>query len=211
MLLSHTQLKMAAAALALLLLLLPAAAHAAPLNASRPCTNSYPPGLHEIELLNGRKFMLVVPNGLPRGGGRRVPGVIDWHGFSESPFYQNQLVGFEDILQKYRWIGALPFGTAPLPTETCCPPRLSREECEAGAALDSLNPCSFNVSCSHIFACRIFVNSAARHCRPAPAAATPARATSMTSPFPGPLSNSWRKRCASTPRTSSLPGSRTAA
>ena len=40
MLLSHTQLKVAAAALALLLLLLPAAADVAPLNASRLCTDS---------------------------------------------------------------------------------------------------------------------------------------------------------------------------
>ena len=53
-------------------------------------------------------------------------------------------MGLEEILQKYRWIGALPFGTAPLPTDSCCPPRLSREECEAGDALDPLNPCSFN-------------------------------------------------------------------
>eukprot|EP01043_Picozoa_sp_COSAG02_P060827 COSAG02_NODE_8036_length_2738_cov_6.194013_2_plen_333_part_00 len=113
--------------------------------AGRPCTNTYGPGLHEITLeAIGRRFLLAVPDGLPSGGGRRVPGVIDWHGFSESPWYQNKLVGLEEIIYKYKWIGALPFGTAPLPTETCCPFDSDPEECRSGGQLDPLNPCSFN-------------------------------------------------------------------
>ena len=87
----------------------------------RPCTNTYGPGLHEIELEHiGRRFLLAVPDGLPSGGGRRVPGVIDWHGFSESPWYQNKLVGLKDIIYKYKWIGALPFGTAAASTLLVC-------------------------------------------------------------------------------------------
>ena len=126
-----------------------AAAMAAPLpqgnRSAVPCTNSYGPGLHEISLeLIGRRFLLAVPDGLPNGGGRRVPGVIDWHGFSESPWYQNKLVGLEEIIDKYKWLGALPLGTAPLPTETCCPFGSDPEECRAGSTLDPLNPCSFN-------------------------------------------------------------------
>ena len=45
-------------------------ARAAPLtnSSARPCTNTYPPGLHEIELESiGRKFLLAVPDGLLAG------------------------------------------------------------------------------------------------------------------------------------------------
>ena len=109
-----------------------------------PCTNNWPQGLHEIEY-RGRKFLLAVPDGLPNGGGRRVPVVFDWHGYSESPWYQNLLVGLTDTLEEYTWIGVLPFGTAPLPTGTCCPLVGCDEECcHNGEMLDPLNACSFN-------------------------------------------------------------------
>jgi poly(3-hydroxybutyrate) depolymerase len=129
---------------ALSALLLPHAADAIPTAApSPPCTNSYGPGLHEVEL-GFRKFLLAVPDGLPAGGGRRVPAVIDWHGYSESPWYQNLLVGLEEKLDAYKWIGVLPFGTAPLPTATCCPLDCDEECCQRGERLDSANACSFN-------------------------------------------------------------------
>ena len=138
-----------------------ATSRAAPLAATnssaRPCTNTYPPGLHEIELESiGRKFLLAVPDGLPSGGGRRVPGVVDWHGYSESPWYQNELVGLEEMMDKYKWIGALPFGTAPLDTETCCPLVGCDEECcRSGGALSPGNACSFNAgSCCGVGASR---------------------------------------------------------
>jgi hypothetical protein len=69
----------------------------------------------------------------------------DWHGYSESPWYQNLLVGLSDQLERWRWIGVLPFGTAPLPTQTCCPLVGCDEECcKNGEALAPGNACSFN-------------------------------------------------------------------
>ena len=74
--------------------------------AVRSCYDTHGPGLHDIQLPSGRHFLLALPDLLP--GGTRVPAVIDWHGFSESPFYQNKLVGLEETLARYKWIGGEP-------------------------------------------------------------------------------------------------------
>merc|ERR1712086_1062893 len=106
------------------------------------CYETHGPGLHDVELESGRHFLLALPKDLPLG--KRVPSVLDWHGYSESPFYQNQLIGFEETLSEYGWIGALPFGTSLFPSPNCCPFAQSIEKCHAGASLDKLNACSFN-------------------------------------------------------------------
>ena len=113
-------------------------------SSSPPCTRSaHGSGLHEVDLASGRKFLLAVPEGLPFG--RRVPMVLDWHGYSESPYYQNLLVGLEDHLRQIRWIGVLPFGTAEHPSSTCCPLSGCDEQCcRSGARLDPENACGFN-------------------------------------------------------------------
>ena len=65
-------------------------------------------------------------------------------GFSESPYYQVELTGIMRYLQTYKYIAAVPFGTALLPTATCCPLGASDEDCVGGKTLDKANPCSFN-------------------------------------------------------------------
>jgi poly(3-hydroxybutyrate) depolymerase len=84
-----------------------------------------------LDNLNGRKFLLAVPpRGLPLPLGR-VPGIIDWHGYTESPHYQNELTGMSEVAAEYGWVAAIPFGTAPVHTETCCPLGASDEDCQA--------------------------------------------------------------------------------
>eukprot|EP01052_Picozoa_sp_SAG31_P026384 SAG31_NODE_2387_length_5809_cov_1.810683_3_plen_135_part_00 len=77
--------------------------------------------------------------------------MIDWHGFSESAYYQEKLVGLQEQVQRFYWIGALPLGTAAIPTEWCCPLGCTGECCEAGDRLDRDNPCSHNAGgcCGH--------------------------------------------------------------
>ena len=123
------------------------------------CVNSLPPGTHLVTLkvgggggdnvpgsINGtRQFLAVVPAGLPPTA--RVPLVVDIHGYSESPYYQERLVGLSETLTKYRWLGALPFGTAPKPRAGaggCCADNVTAAECEKGDLLDKNNACSFN-------------------------------------------------------------------
>lgn len=110
------------------------------------CRLQYPPGIHKIEIQTGgetRHFLAVVPSGPPAVGELR-PAIVDWHGYSEGPYYQNELVGLREACQRYSWVGALPYGTAPTPTQTCCPVGCDEQCCEAGLELDSLNACSHN-------------------------------------------------------------------
>lgn len=120
------------------------------------CAPAYAPGLHEIQLESGRRFLLAVPSLTTgkqplrrRGGGAaataaRVPAMVDWHGYTESPHYQNQLVGLAKAAEEYGWVGVLPYGTAPVPTATCCPNWCDEACCRTGKALDPANACSWN-------------------------------------------------------------------
>lgn len=108
------------------------------------CTNSYAAGRHLVEL-GDRQFLLSVPSSLPVGV--RVPLVVDFHGFSESPYYQDELVGMTEMVEKYKWLAVIPFGTATQNRKGkggCCAPSVSEEDCEKGSALDRVTPCSFN-------------------------------------------------------------------
>jgi hypothetical protein len=61
------------------------------------CRLQLPPGIHRQSMFVGgreRHFLAVVPSGT-RVEGRLVPAMLDWHGFSESPYYQEKLVGLQ--------------------------------------------------------------------------------------------------------------------
>eukprot|EP01051_Picozoa_sp_SAG22_P015322 SAG22_NODE_1983_length_3206_cov_3.243000_2_plen_277_part_00 len=60
------------------------------------------------------------------------------------PADQEKLVGLQEAVQRFYWIGALPLGTSAIPTGWCCPIGCIGECCEAGDQLDSLNPCGHN-------------------------------------------------------------------
>eukprot|EP01064_Diplonema_japonicum_P007612 TRINITY_DN15255_c0_g1_i1.p1 TRINITY_DN15255_c0_g1~~TRINITY_DN15255_c0_g1_i1.p1 ORF type:complete len:331 (+),score=29.23 TRINITY_DN15255_c0_g1_i1:36-1028(+) len=114
------------------------------------CTPMYDPGTHFITahddgtLGNDRQFLLIVPSGLSVGV--RVPAVLGIHGYSSNPYYWGTLVSFEQNVQRYGWLGVLPFGTAKVNTTVsdnrCCPAGVSAQDCYK--ALDKSNPCSFN-------------------------------------------------------------------
>ena len=106
------------------------------------CRNAFSAGLHEI-VDSGRKFLLVVPGTLPAPPAQ-VPVIIDWHGFTESPHYQNKLTGMAEAAERYGWYAVIPFGTPPRPTDTCCPDDCDEECCQNGRALDPSNACSWN-------------------------------------------------------------------
>ena len=69
---------------------------------AQPCT-SYGPGLHLVQLpLLQRQFLLSVPEDFAPGS---VPLVFVFHGFSDSPWYSNRMLGFSkkmtrDLLPK---------------------------------------------------------------------------------------------------------------
>jgi len=108
------------------------------------CVNSYPAGRHLVTL-GERQFLLSVPSALPVGV--RVPLVVDFHGFSESPYYQDELVGMTEAVEKYKWLAIIPFGTASVERKGaggCCGPLVSDEACEKGTDLDKITPCSYN-------------------------------------------------------------------
>ena len=104
------------------------------------------PGVHEIVLPNGtargRRFLLAIPKKLPSPPSR-VPAIIDWHGYSESPHYQNVLTGMAATADAFGWLAIIPFGTAPTPSESCCPTDCDQTCCQTGA-IDHQNPCSWN-------------------------------------------------------------------
>jgi len=120
-------------------------------SSDKVCSHQYPAGRHKIEI-DGRYFLLLVPNRLPLSP---APIVVDTPGFSESPYYQVELSGIEEHLEALGWIAVVPFGTAPFGTTTCCPASATSEECEMGETLDKVNPCSFNAGgCCGIAAIR---------------------------------------------------------
>ena len=110
---------------------------------SAVCHNAYTEGLHEIVLPSGRKFLLAVPKKLPAAPAQ-APVIFDWHGYTESPHYQNKLTGMATTADRYGWLAVLPFGTSPIPTATCCPADCDEECCQSGHRLDQANACSWN-------------------------------------------------------------------
>lgn len=109
------------------------------------CTNMLSAGRHLVALPSGRQFLALVPEGLPVAA--RVPLVVDTPGYSESPYYQDELTGMGVTIGKYKWMAAIPFGTSTADRKGpggCCRANVTAEKCEKGTDLDKETPCSFN-------------------------------------------------------------------
>jgi polyhydroxybutyrate depolymerase len=114
------------------------------------CVNEYPEGhfdtvtlkTKQTGALEERTFLLFIPPGVPVGV--PVPLLVDFHGYSSNPHYVNLLENSTIAADKYKWILALPYGTASKDSPTCCPAGTSKEDCEGGQVLDKGNPCCFN-------------------------------------------------------------------
>ena len=135
------------------------------LAAAGRCTPALGAGTHLVDLNSGgleRRFLLDVPAGVDVGAG--LPALISMHGYSASPYYYSLLTGtarynedqhyderhptaagsFEYLQRGYKWLVALPFGTAEKPSPHCCPANASDAACRGGTLLDQSNPCSWN-------------------------------------------------------------------
>ena len=106
----------------------------------KPCT-SYGPGLHLVQMPQvQRQFLLSVPDDLAPGDGG-VPLVLGFHGFSDSPWYSNMMMGLSKKLTRYGWLGILPFGMDANRSngmggvEACCPDDCRGECCMQGKHL----------------------------------------------------------------------------
>ena len=71
-------------------------------------------------------------NQTPTVAGRSDQYQKSWHGYFDSPHYQNKLSGLAAAASARGWYAVLPFGTAPVPTETCCPVDCDVECCTSG-------------------------------------------------------------------------------
>lgn len=75
-----------------------------------PCS-PHPPGNHLIQLPEiQRQFLLVVPQEYAPRHSFGVPLVLAFHGFGDSPWYTNLLFDFSQHINRYGWLGILPFG-----------------------------------------------------------------------------------------------------
>jgi len=100
----------------------------------------YAPGIHLVELSElKRQFLLAVPHELASNG--RVPLVVTFHGFSDSPWYVNRATDMSTWLDRYGWLGIFPFGLDFLGTNgldgirACCPSECDDECCKNGEKL----------------------------------------------------------------------------
>ena len=164
--------------------------------AVRSCYDTHGPGLHDIQLPSGRHFLLALPDLLP--GGTRVPAVIDWHGFSESPFYQNKLVGLEETLARYKWIGGEPRCCCCCCCCCCGPHACQQPTCQDPARLGAAaTPNRACVPClRHAPPCAQRFPSAPHRAR----RTTAARHKAATSSTAQTLAPSTREHAAATPR-----------
>jgi poly(3-hydroxybutyrate) depolymerase len=110
---------------------------------ARSCHMSYEAGLNLVQLPEiGRQFLLFVPQDFAPGAGG-VPLVFMFHGFSDSPWYANKAMGVTDMLERYGWLGILPFGLrgngsdALSGIRACCPPGCDEECCKEGKMLSN--------------------------------------------------------------------------
>ena len=100
-----------------------------------PQCSPHAPGKHLIKLPEvQRQFLLVVPEDYaPHSDG--IPLVLFFHGFGDSPWYSNLLVDFSHHINRYGWLGILPFGVNASRTNgldgpgACCPPDCQGECC----------------------------------------------------------------------------------
>eukprot|EP00937_MAST-01D_sp_MAST-1D-sp2_P004880 g4880.t1 len=134
-------------------------------SAASKCVPKYVAGTHSVDIDVGgvqRRFLLLVPDGVDVAAG--LPAVVSIHGYSSNPYYYGLLAGharynndqyynetdptaegsFEYLQSGYKWLFALPFGTATQASPSCCPSSATQAECESGRLLDKANPCAFN-------------------------------------------------------------------
>ena len=119
-------------------------------NVAAVCVMKYPEGHFDTVtvktaqsgVLEERTFLLFIPGGIPVGV--ELPLLVDFHGYSSNPHYVNLLENSTIFADKFKWILALPYGTAAKDSPTCCPAGTSTEDCNGGQVLDKDNPCCFN-------------------------------------------------------------------
>lgn len=74
------------------------------------CTPGFGAGLHLVQLPEiKRQFLLAVPPEFAHSA-TGVPLVISFHGSAESAWYHNAAMGFARKIDRYGWLGMLPFG-----------------------------------------------------------------------------------------------------
>jgi len=114
---------------------------------ARTCSLSYPAGLHVVQLPElRRQFLLAVPHNVPQSDDG-VPLVMAFHGWTDSPWYLNRMAGLSTWLDRYGWIGILPFALNVNGTNgldgfgACCPPASACDEecCKNGMMLAEKN------------------------------------------------------------------------
>lgn len=101
--------------------------------------------MHLVQLTDvQRQFILFVPKETvqsPDG----VPLVVAYHGFGDSPFYINQVAALSVWLERYGWLGMLPFGRNAQKTNglggvrACCPPDCDEDCCVNGLKRKAVN------------------------------------------------------------------------
>lgn len=75
-----------------------------------PCSR-HPAGKHLIQLPEiQRQFLLIVPHEYTDVRSSGIPLVLAFHGFGDSPWYSNLLFDFSQHIDRYGWVGILPFG-----------------------------------------------------------------------------------------------------
>lgn len=107
----------------------------------RGCEETYPPGIHLVQLPEvARQFLFFVPRETVHSKGG-VPLVVTYHGWTDSPWYINKATGMSLLLEQYGWLGIFPFGTNANGTNglggphTCCAEGCDEECCRNGLQL----------------------------------------------------------------------------
>ncbi|CAK9017158.1 unnamed protein product [Durusdinium trenchii] len=101
-----------------------------------PECSRHPPGKHVIKLPDvQRQFLLVVPEEYAPVQASGIPLVLAFHGFSDSPWYLDLHMEFSKQINRYGWLGILPFGLNESGTNgldgvgACCPEDCQGECC----------------------------------------------------------------------------------
>lgn len=75
-------------------------------------------------------------------------GMIGFHGWHSNPWYYDKLSNLTNFTRHFQMVLALPFGTAPVPCEYCCPDGVSIDECSDGnyLATNLSKACGWNAN-----------------------------------------------------------------
>ena len=104
-----------------------------------PKCSAHSPGMHLVQMPDiQRQFLLVVPEEYTEATASGIPLVLAFHGFGDSPSYSNRLFDFSKHINRYGWLGILPFGLNETGTngldgvDACCP-----EECQGECCMNT--------------------------------------------------------------------------